>query len=423
MTMDAILATIVNGGQAILLITQRSIEKNISPLYLELLQYFFLSPPQPTPWIGCPRIGLCGFVKSTPLEGQMAPPPWLGFYCPFVGCGGWSRDVMSSSYVKKWYKITLRWEVSKNVTFCPTLACTTPDGFICPSTAYEGYQTPCVYLTWMWEPFQVGLEPQPMHCGVICQPAVTQGFSCIPKSGFKSVVVTAWWWIHQPIQSIWRLHLAYVWHVCGNHSRWVWSLNHCIVVWFVDQLWPRKTKSWPTSVLVMAWWQIHLPTHSIRRQPITLHMIIMGVGTIPGGSRASTTGLWYDLSPSCDPPGFQPNYQIATHKYGDIGMMMDCSCSSTAYEGYQTPYIRLTWMWDSFQVGPEPQPLDCGMICCPAVTQNSQILAHQCDGNSMMTDPSANPQHMKVATYIFIMDVGAIPGGSRASTTALWYDL
>jgi hypothetical protein len=129
-------------------------------------------------------------------------------------------------------------------------------------------------------------------------------------------------------------------------------------------------------------------------------MIIMDVGTIPGGSRASTTALWYDLSPSCDPPGFQLNYQIATHNCGGNGMMMDRSCSSTAYEGYQTPCICLSWMWEPFQVGPEPQPLHCGMICSPAVTQKNQILVHKCGGNGMMTDPSAHPQHTKVAKHL-----------------------
>jgi hypothetical protein len=57
--MDAVLATIVDGGRAILLKTQRLIEKNISPLFLELLQNLFQLQPQPTPWMGPLRVGLC----------------------------------------------------------------------------------------------------------------------------------------------------------------------------------------------------------------------------------------------------------------------------------------------------------------------------------------------------------------------------
>ena len=46
------------------------------------------------------------------------------------------------------------------------------DGFICPSTAYEHCQPPCICWEEIWEPFQVGFEPQPLHNGVNCRPAV-----------------------------------------------------------------------------------------------------------------------------------------------------------------------------------------------------------------------------------------------------------
>ena len=46
-----------------------------------------------------------------------------------------------------------------------------------PSIAYEGCHTPCICVEWMWEPFHVGLEPQPMHNGFIWNHALTQDFS------------------------------------------------------------------------------------------------------------------------------------------------------------------------------------------------------------------------------------------------------
>jgi hypothetical protein len=46
-----------------------------------------------------------------------------------------------------------------------------------------------------WDPFHVVLETQPLHAHIIC-PAVIQDFSWISKSGLTSVVVTAWWRLH-----------------------------------------------------------------------------------------------------------------------------------------------------------------------------------------------------------------------------------
>jgi len=46
--------------------------------------------------------------------------------------------------------------------------------------------------------------------------------SWLLKSGPASVVVMAWWQIHIPIHSIWRLSMtSCVWSECGSHSMWV----------------------------------------------------------------------------------------------------------------------------------------------------------------------------------------------------------
>ena len=68
---------------------------------------------QHRPWTkhvqGCPPLRRCGFIKSTLLEGQAAPPPlWWCFVVVFVGClccVSWSHNW---SYVGKYQEINLR---------------------------------------------------------------------------------------------------------------------------------------------------------------------------------------------------------------------------------------------------------------------------------------------------------------------------
>ena len=113
----------------------------------------------------------------------------------------------------------------------------------------------------MWEPFHVGLEPQPKHKGFIC---------CVPA----------------------------------------------------NQDFSRLSISEPTCAVVMVWWWIHMPIHSIRRLSDTLHIKGLDVGTIPCGFGASTKaqGL-HLLCPS--ESGFQLTSQIWANKCGCNGMMMD----------------------------------------------------------------------------------------------------
>ncbi len=170
---------------------------------------------------------------------------------------------------------------------------------MCPSIAYEYCQTPCICLKWMWKPFHVGLEPQPLHTSIISSPAVTRFSSKYPKSWPISVVVTAWWRIHLPIHSSYEccqtpcICLKWMWepfHV-GLEPQPLHNGNVCCPA--VTQFSSRYPKSWPTSVVVMAWWHIHLSIHSIWMLPNTLNMFEVDVGTIPCGSRASTTAQQY----------------------------------------------------------------------------------------------------------------------------------
>ena len=93
------------------------------------------------------------------------------------------------------------------------------DGSIwCPSTAYEGCQTPFICCERMCEPVHVGLEPQPMHNGFIQCKAVIDDVRRFPKSQHTNGLGTVWWWINIPIHSIWRMSNTF--HMLGE----IWEL-------------------------------------------------------------------------------------------------------------------------------------------------------------------------------------------------------
>ncbi len=108
MTMDAVSATIVLGGQAILL-KYRGWWKWINIYFNLSVTTVFLQPvPSPNYPPGRPHIGSCGLIKSLLLEGRAAPPPWSQCFWQFVVCSEWSCDDASSPYVKIGTKLTLR---------------------------------------------------------------------------------------------------------------------------------------------------------------------------------------------------------------------------------------------------------------------------------------------------------------------------
>ena len=177
----------------------------------------------------------------------------------------------------------------------------------------------------MWEPFNVCLEPQPLHDGIsFGTHHWSMIFSWLFKSGTTSVVVTAWWGLqHIPINCIECLPITFykVWTGWWNHSMWDESLNNCMMVSFGNQQWSIifswLSKSSPTSVLVRAWWGLHIPIHCIECLSITLYMFGMDMGIIQCGMRASATAWWYHLTPSV----IQLTFQIQSHKCGGNSMM------------------------------------------------------------------------------------------------------
>jgi hypothetical protein len=98
--MDAVLATIVDGGQAILVITMRSIEKKCLSFILSVTTVFFSAAASANPLAGSParwivrihQIHAAGRVNSSATMVRV-------FIALFVVCG-WFHDITSSSYVE-----------------------------------------------------------------------------------------------------------------------------------------------------------------------------------------------------------------------------------------------------------------------------------------------------------------------------------
>ena len=98
---------------------------------------------------------------------------------------------------------------------------------MCPSTAYEGYQTPSICLKLRFAVFKVVLELQPLQKGVTWLPPVTKGFWGTPQILWKFIMGIVWWWIHVLIHIIWRFPNTLYVHCRGwKHN----SLTHeCVI--------------------------------------------------------------------------------------------------------------------------------------------------------------------------------------------------
>ncbi len=70
--MNAILAIIADGGQAIVVINREAVEINYFLLYFIDSTKTLWRWPWPTPFAEAPGGGVCLFIKTMPLEGEMA---------------------------------------------------------------------------------------------------------------------------------------------------------------------------------------------------------------------------------------------------------------------------------------------------------------------------------------------------------------
>jgi hypothetical protein len=105
----------------------------------------------------------------------------------------------------------------------------------------------CMCLEQRWDPFHMGLEPQPMHKGFIHHQAVTKDFSRLPKSGLITVDGNSMMMDPYPHPQHMRhvIPLVYVWSKGGIHSTWVWSINQCTRASYTTKQWPRISADFP----------------------------------------------------------------------------------------------------------------------------------------------------------------------------------
>jgi hypothetical protein len=127
------------------------------------------------------------------------------------------------------------------------------------SIACDHCQSPCICVEWMWEPFHVGLEPQPPLHNIIswCTSVTHQRFQLTSQIGaknrcFGNKLMTG----PKPHQ----LHTTIVNHLlcmCNrNHSMWVWSLNQCAILSFgVHQLSKIISADFPNWSQQVCWQQ------------------------------------------------------------------------------------------------------------------------------------------------------------------------
>ncbi len=105
------------------------------------------------------------------------------------------------------------------------------DGSWRPPTAYECSPSPCICLYWIWGSFHVGLEPQSLHNDNkgVCS---TEQWSRISADFQNMSTLLCWYWHDDgswclSTHSIWMLSSTlYISSGYGDHSMWVWSLNH-----------------------------------------------------------------------------------------------------------------------------------------------------------------------------------------------------
>ena len=166
-------------------------------------------------------------------------------------------------------------------------------GLVCPSTAYECSQSPSICLEWIWEPFHVGLGPQPIHHDIICSQAGNREF---PRDFLKFLPTSVVRGCHDSglVCPSTAYECSQIPCICFE---WIWEPIHvgpgphqCTMTSFVARLRPENLSNFlnsgSTCVVIVAWWVTGLPIHRCSQTPC-IYWSGYGMGTIPCGSGAS----------------------------------------------------------------------------------------------------------------------------------------
>jgi hypothetical protein len=139
---------------------------------------------------------------------------------------------------------------------------------ICPSTTWEGTQTPHICMTWTWDAFCKVLQPRSKHSGKFCTLASGSISANFPKSGEVSVVcggngVSVKPYAHPQPEKVLK-HLTYVWHRRGMQFERLYSLNQSIVALlkknsidgkqYLEYLWEPRGLSCYIEVMLASMW-------------------------------------------------------------------------------------------------------------------------------------------------------------------------
>jgi len=131
----------------------------------------------------------------------------------------------------------------------------------------------CMCSILMCKQLWMGMEPQPLHNGIVCSPAVTQAFSRLSKSGSTRAMVKCCRWFHMPIHCIWiSSYILYVLQIGSTlmcRQFWMGMEPHSLPNGMVcspavtQQAFSRLSKSGTTRAMITSCQWFHMPIHCI----------------------------------------------------------------------------------------------------------------------------------------------------------------
>ena len=159
-----------------------------------------------------------------------------------------------------------------------------------------------------------------------------------------------------------------------NHSRSIYSLNHCTMALWCPAVTQTQDsnqlpQSVPTAAVVAAWWWIFLPIHIIWIMSLTIVMFEM---------------MWEPCHECLQPESQVDGMVRWLESYQDFSCIIKSWSSNAVVKALWWLHLSIhtIWMpWNNIfmsyvllgtilQVSLQPQPLHNGMVWCPAVTRD-----------------------------------------------------
>ncbi len=137
-------------------------------------------------------------------------------------------------------------------------AVTGGDTSICTSTAYNGCQTPYIYIIWMWDEYGLGVQPQSQHFTMSYRLGVAQISDKIPKAwsawaavrGVDTSICTSTAYKGCQTPYIYNMDVRWIW--VGSTAS-ITSFHHHISAETCPDLWQNSTSSVNMSGRSVVW--------------------------------------------------------------------------------------------------------------------------------------------------------------------------